>query len=390
LYIFKDRAKALDLLNSGLALARAINNRRGEAIELIRIAEIYMGQKRYDEARSYFEQAIKISRESKEVGVEGWALSSLGHLQRMQAEYEKAMESFQAAFAIHRNLKDFFILDQIRISIGSVYRDLKQYDKALEQHFKAIDALNEQNAPTSYFMYVYTELMKDYQAIGQPENAIFFGKHGVNRMQEIRRSFRNFSPDLLRTMRQSNETPYHVLADLLISQARLPEAEQVLRMLKEEEYFEYIRGNANDAVKGEKATLTPKEEAADKRYREVADKLAALGAERSALLNKPSRTEAENQRLKQIESDLAVAGQAFQKFLDKLHDELKTTKDAGKVSHLREAQGLMEDLRELGQGAVALYTVVGEDTFSLVLTTADVQKAYQVPIKATELIAGFV
>jgi CHAT domain-containing protein len=46
---------------------------------------------------------------------------------------------------------------------------------------------------------------------------------------------------------------------------------------------------------------------------------------------------------------------------------------------------MMEDLRELGNGAVALYTVVGEDTFSIVLTTADVQKAYQVPIKAADL-----
>ena len=117
----------------------------------------------------------------------------------------------------------------------------------------------------------------------------------------------------------------------------------------------------------------------------MADKLAALGAERSALLNKPSRTEAENKRLAQIESDLVVAGQAFQKFLDKLNDELKTTKDAGKVSQLRDTQGMMEDLRELGHGAVALYTVVGEDTFSIVLTTADVQKAYQVPIKAADL-----
>jgi CHAT domain-containing protein len=156
-------------------------------------------------------------------------------------------------------------------------------------------------------------------------------------------------------------------------------------MLKEEESFDYLRGDADNAPKGEKAALTPKEKAVDKRYREVADKLAALGAERSALLNKPARTPEEEKRLVQIESGLVVAGQAFQKFLDKLSDELKTTKDAGKVSQLRDAQGLMEDLRELGQGAVALYTIVGEDTFSIVLTTADLQKAYQVPIKAADL-----
>ena len=37
-----------------------------------------------------------------------------------------------------------------------------------------------------------------------------------------------------------------MLADLLISEVRLPEAEQVIRMLKEQEYFEFIsRDDAN-------------------------------------------------------------------------------------------------------------------------------------------------
>ena len=45
----------------------------------------------------------------------------------------------------------------------------------------------------------------------------------------------------------------------------------------------------------------------------------------------------------------------------------------------------MEDLRELGPGVVALYTLVGEDKYRVILTTADFQKGYEYPIKAADL-----
>ena len=45
----------------------------------------------------------------------------------------------------------------------------------------------------------------------------------------------------------------------------------------------------------------------------------------------------------------------------------------------------MEDLRELGKGTVALYTLVGEDKYRVILTTADVQKGFEYPIKEADL-----
>ena len=63
-----------------------------------------------------------------------------------------------------------------------------------------------------------------------------------------------------------------------------------------------------------------------------------------------------------------------------------TSVDASvKVYQLRESQGLMEDLRELGPGTVALYTLVGEDKYRVILTTPDFQKGYEYPIKAADL-----
>jgi hypothetical protein len=123
-----------------------------------------------------------------------------------------------------------------------------------------------------------------------------------------------------------------------------------------------------------KAQLTP-EAALDKRYREIADELAAIGTERGTLMEKKSRTPEEEQRLAKLDADLVVAGNAFQRFLDQLSTELGSSTSSSKVFQLRESQGLMEDLRELGKGVVALYTLVVEDKYRVILTTADFQKA---------------
>src|SRR5438445_11477156 len=45
----------------------------------------------------------------------------------------------------------------------------------------------------------------------------------------------------------------------------------------------------------------------------------------------------------------------------------------------------MEDLRELLAGTVAIYTLVGDEKYRVILITPDVQKAYQYPIAAADL-----
>lgn len=120
--------------------------------------------------------------------------------------------------------------------------------------------------------------------------------------------------------------------------------------------------------------------------REIADQLATLGTERGALLDKKSRTPEEEQRLAKLEADLVVAGSDFQKFLDQLITELNRSKDASsKILKLNNSQALMEDLRELGKGVVALYTLVGESRYRIILTTPDFQKGFEYPITASDL-----
>ncbi|MBS1810836.1 MAG: CHAT domain-containing protein [Acidobacteria bacterium] len=377
--------KAVESFEHALTIARENKFRDSEATVLNWLGRAWRELGNRDKALEYHEKALVIVREINFRPGEGSTLASLGDSYQLLRRFEKALECYEQSLSIAIEIKNLYAQAGILNAIGIVYRSIGQYQNAITYHEQSLRLAREIKVRKVEAI-ALNDLMTSWQANKQPHLAIFFGKQSVNLHQETRDDIRSFDRETQQGFLKSKEDSYRTLADLLISQGRLPEAEQVIRMLKEEEYFEYIRRDETNAPKAEKAALTPEEAALDKRYREIADKLTEIGTERNALLDKKSRTPEEEQRLTKLEADLVVAGQAFQKFLDGLAAEMSKNADANaRAFQLRESQGLMEDLRELGKGVVALYTLVGEDKYRVILTTADFQKGYEYPIKAEEL-----
>lgn len=377
--------KAIEYYEQALQIRRAVKARDDEGRNLSGLGNVYKLIGRYDKAVQYLDEALAINREVKDLKGEADTLNDLGDLYRSQARYAEAMRHYENSLAVAREIKaKAWQIDPLD-GLGEVFRSQGQHDKAIQFYEQAI-AIARETKKRDEEAAILNHLMLDWRAQHKPRLAVFYGKQSVNTYQELRNNIRSLDAETQRSFLKSKEQTYRALADLLISEGRLPEAEQVIRMLKEEEYFEYIRRDLAAAPQGAKAQLTPEEAALEKRYREISEQLAALGTERGTLMDKKSRTPEEEQRLARLDADLVVAGNAFQKFLDQLATELGSSSDAsGKVFQLRESQGLMEDLRELGKGTVALYTLVGEDKYRVILTTADFQKGYEYPIKAADL-----
>ena len=384
-YLSNQYEKAIEYHEQVLALYRQVTGGWRKGATLWSLGNIYSSMRQYEKAVEYYEQALVASREVRQRYYEGLSLASLGVTFSALSMYEKATESFEKALAISREIRSPLLEGRTLNYAGDLYRTLYQYEKAISYYGQALRVQRGiKNRDKEAFS--LNNLMLSWKGHNQPNLAIFFGKQAVNNYQNMRSGLRSLDQETQQSFLKSKEYTYRELADLLIAQGRLPEAEQVIRMLKEDEYFEYIRRDETNSPKAEKAALTPEEEKVEKRYREIADKLTELGTERSALLDKQPRTSAEEQRLANLEADLVVAGQAFQKFLDGLASEMGKNADTNaRAFQLRESQGLMEDLRELGKGTVALYTLVGEDKYRVILTTADFQKGYEYPIKAEEL-----
>ena len=417
--------KAIEYYEQALALLREAKDRAEEGIALTFLGNAYVGLGRHEKAVEYFERALTIQREVKNRFWEERALTNLGNAYRNLSRYEKAIEYFERALALQRELKDrsgeamaltnlgfaYFTLGRFGkaieydeqalavardikargqqtpplINLGAIYRAQTQYEKATLFHEQAL-AIARQVKQRDSEAAALNQLMLDWKARDQPRVAIFFGEQSVNTYQEIRSNLSSLDRESQQSFLKSRGAAYRNLAALLIAEARLAEAEQVIRMLKEEEYFEFIGRGLKIAPTSERTGLTPEEQVLENRYREIADHLATLGAEHGSLIDKASRTQEEEQRLAKLEADLVVAGKAFQKFLDELGKELMSSKEAsGRILPLRDSQALMEDLRELGKGVVALYTLVGEDKYRVILTTPDFQKGYEYLINAADL-----
>jgi CHAT domain-containing protein len=230
-------------------------------------------------------------------------------------------------------------------------------------------------------------LMAAWKSRGVPALAVFYGKQAVNAFQEIRANIRGLGRDSQKSFLRSNEETYRALTDLLVSQGRLPEAEQVLGMLKEEEFFQFVRRDGSGlAPSAARATLGPGEAALEAEYRALADRVTLAGRLRGDLLARRERTDEEERQLDGLEAQLATATDHFQKFLEQLEVKLRAGGAAGgRVGEVRDALGMQKTLRELGDGAVLLYTLVGEDGYRVMLFTPDTQQAYENPVTARDL-----
>ncbi|MDW8469031.1 MAG: tetratricopeptide repeat-containing protein [Burkholderiales bacterium] len=91
---------------------------------------------------------------------------------------------------------------------------------------------------------------------GRPELAIFFGKQAVNTIQGLRGRLTELERELQRSFLREKEQVYRGLAELLIEAGRLPEAQQVLAMLKEEEFFDFS-GAMRGPIRGRRRARSP-------------------------------------------------------------------------------------------------------------------------------------
>jgi CHAT domain-containing protein len=300
-------------------------------------------------------------------------------------QYEHATASLEQALTIQRELGTRNGVGTTLAWLGRVYAALGRDDRARASYEQALVAAREAGNREVEGQ-VFSALMAFWRAQHRPHLAIFYGKQAINTFQEIRGHLRPLADALQESFLMSKAPVYRELAELLLADGRLLEAQQVLDLLKAEEYLDFVRRDAAAAAAEGWAALTPEEAAWAQRYAAIADRVAALGAERETLRLSPDRTAADDARLAELEADLTAANWAFQRFLADVQAELGRAPLAReKLFQLRETQGLMADLRDLGPGTVALYTLVGPERSHVLLITPDVQLAREIPLGAAKL-----
>jgi CHAT domain-containing protein len=186
--------------------------------------------------------------------------------------------------------------------------------------------------------------------IAKPSLAIYYGKQAINTLQSLRGNLNN-SAGADASFIDGAAPAYRRLADLLIKQGRLSEAQQVLAMLKEQELFDYTqRAGDSDPRKTSIGLDNPEQRlaGADTQYTNLDKEAIVL---ENKLRADGKLTAPEHARLTDLQAKLAEAEKAFRVEEAVVADSSNKQLDAlaGKaVSVGQEYAALKEKLRKEG------------------------------------------
>jgi len=378
--------KALDYYEQALSITRDIGNRHLGAKVMVNLGVVNRGLGRYSEALDYYQQALVIAREIGDRSVVAFILNNLGILHLDRSQYQEALAHFQQALIIAREIGNRDVSEMALSNQGIIYETLGQYSEALNKNRQALEIALSNNVPISIWR-TWMNLSEIRYKLGQFDEAILAGKLAVNALQNRRAVNVRLEQDLQDSFLSDNAIVYHHLSKLLIEQNRFVEAEQVMAMLKEEEYFDFIQRDGKDDMRTTQAGYTQVESGIVKQIDQFSTQLVSLGKEYDNL-EKLSQIDGQAKiRLAEVEKELEQAQGSFLNFLSSLEGYFKQA-GSDKALEFGERQlaqlERQQDLLRKHQ-SVIVTTVATKDKLHLILTTPDVQLVRESAITEKDL-----
>ena len=380
--------QALPTLQTGhdqFSQAKTLNN----------LASAFLRKKQPAKALLFYRKALPLFRVTNQDGY-GKALTNLGNIFLEGGRDAQALALYRQALPVLTQVGDWYGEGRVLTHLGDVYSDYHKPGQAMQWYQSALIA-NTAAGDRQGAADTLNALMEIWQSQGNKPLAIFYGKRAVAVYQQIRRDIRaGLNKNSQASFIAANADTYRSLADLLIRTGRLPEAQQVLDLLKQQELFEFLRGGSLPTGSDGQADMTPQEAAEEQEYAQIAGQVIALGRQQQALRDQAvlgtlapdgqAQMEATRAKLtlatRHLNRFFAQEAAAFQSPTpanETLQARLQAVKNA------RDIQDTLRRLHAEGQDVVVLETVVAPDRTAVIITTAQGQKVEQFPIKAEDL-----
>ena len=228
--------------NNSLALIRELGDRAGEAIILGNIGIVYQLLSNYPEALRFYNDSLALTRELGDRAGEADTLGNIGIVYENLSNYPEALRFYNDSLALKREFGDHTGEAIALGNIGNVYQRLSNYPEALRFYNDSL-ALKRELGDREGEAITLGNIGRLLSAQDEPELATIFFKAAVKQYEAIRRDNLELDQDLQDSYTGSIEGTYRFLADLLLEQGRIPEAQQVLDLLKLEELREFTRAS---------------------------------------------------------------------------------------------------------------------------------------------------
>ena len=376
-----DKQKALDIYKQALPIQQALGDRASQATTLVNMGGTYVALGDYRQAIEVLNQAISLQTGLANRDREAVARLSIGMAYHKSGDDQKALESLNQGLLLVRQADDRQNEARAQLALAKVYGDMGDTAKAQAHLKQALPLAKEVNDPLIESPIFYGLMLVNK---ARPALAIYYGKQSVNLLQQVRSNIQGLDKPLQSTFVLSKAVFYRDLADLLIAQGRLPEAQQVLDLLKQQEYSDYVRGAGTDALSP--LTLTPAEQQAAQDYEKSTGQIVALSQQWTELKNMSTRTPEQEKQLKEISQQLDAADDGLDKYYGRLY--VLFGKDSAANDRLTRVKGDVSSLQAQIQESphtVALYTMLTGDHYRVIVVTATATVARDYAIADTEL-----
>ncbi|MBD2428886.1 CHAT domain-containing protein [Phormidium sp. FACHB-1136] len=372
-YSLGDYRQATVFYEQSLVIAREMRDRRGEGTTLGSLGLAYYSLGNYQQAIAFHDQHLAITREIRDRRGEGIALGNLGITYGRLGDVRQSITFSEQHLAMARETGDRRGEGAALLNLGVAYLNLQQYDRALDFYSQALPIFSDLGSRAEEGT-TLGNLGGLLNIQGQTELAITFLKASVDVRESIRGDIRGLDSALQQSFTDTIAADYRLLADLLLQQNRILEAQRVLDLLKVQELDDALRGVRSTSDTSGGVAFWQMETDLLALYNQViadADELTQLQA-----ADYDSLSPEQQQRLRDLRQRNADVQSRFTAFLDlpevrQLLAKIRQETEGQNLAIETQHRALQNNLRALPQKTALLYPLILPDRLELVLVTAD-------------------
>lgn len=346
-------------------------------------------QRLYAEARVSYEEALNLYREIYDKKHEAVVMTNMGVVQAAAGETTEALKTFENALKVSRDAGDKDGEAITLNNIGETYSNLGEHRKALEFFNRALPLLKA-TGDRSGEAVALADAMYDWAQIGNPRMAIFCGKQAINIFQDLRRTARGLDTEIQKDYLRRIRPSYKRLAELLIAEGLYDQAVQILNLYQDQQFFDLDRKAPVD-----QAIFSPHEYHWVQVYERESKPLAQLNSrieegKRQRIASRLS-VDGGTDQLQILDADLKRSSDVFIAKIEEAEKEFARPPDKrDSVAEIKPVTRMQNALRDLWTKSprnktVALYTLLGNDGFYVLLMTHGEIKAFARQVSADDL-----
>lgn len=383
-----EHGRALAGYSAALEFAQGFYDRRREATALQAVGNVYFVIKNWQKALEFYHKALTLRRAMGTKLEQAGTMTNIGSSYSQLGNKQKALEYLTEALTIFQAEKSRTGEGVSLVHLGGLYFDAGDHSKAFEAHRQALSLFVANGDPIRE-MQALNSIRKHYNLLKLQRPAAFFGKLGVNKIQELRLGIKDLDTDNQKNFLRSVETAYLDLTEILLDSDQLEQALEVLNLYRNQQFYDFDRGSVES---GNRLSFSPREARIAERYRKESEKLRKSTdriEELKLKIGSRKPTDQETAERDRLQREYDGSSLAFVKILEEVLAEFsKPVDDQDKVPVAEEVKRMREAIRQVnaatGTEAVSIYTLIGEKQLRLVLATSNELKSFVSPINRAE------